>query len=242
MKMNDWAENEVKIFCGKSKKQSGDESFDYTGECAESALKAYKSLCDDGHSGCSFGITKTILLRLLNHLPLTSITDEDFFIKDKDAVPSLWNATLLKKHGWISHIQCPRLSSLFRTELEDGSIIYDDIDRAVFFEIDNPNYCYHTKDDFLNEMFPITMPYTPSVNKFKIYTKTFKYDINNKHSDFDTRGILYMITPDGDKIKLNRFYKEVDGEFKRISKIEFLIRQFFSKVKLKIDMVGSVVS
>ena len=86
------------------------------------------------------------------------------------------------------------------------------------------------------------MPYTPSVNKFKIYTKTFKYDINNKHSDFDTRGILYMITPDGDKIKLNRFYKEVDGEFKRISKIEFLIRQFFSKVKLKIDMVGAVIS
>lgn len=246
MKMNDWAENEVKIFCGKSKKQSDDESdeisFDYTSACAESALKAYNSLCDDGHSGCSWGITKNILLRLMNNQPLTPITDEDFFIEDKDAVQSLWSDKLLKKHGWKSHIQCPRMSSLFRTELEDGRIIYDDIDRVVFIDIDNPNSWYHTKHDFLDEMFPITMPYVPSVNKFKIYTKTFKYDIDNKHSDFDTRGIFYMITPDGDKIKLNRFYKEVDGKFKRISKIEFLIRQLISKVKLKIEMVGSAVS
>ena len=239
MKMENWAENEVKIFCGKNKKQSDDDSFDYTSACAESALKAYKSLCDDGHSGCSWNITKNLLLRLMNNQPLTPITDEDFFIEDENSVPSLWTSEALKKHGWKSHIQCPRMSSLFRIEYEDGRIKYNDINRVVFIEIDNPNSWYHTNHDFLDEMFPITMPYVPSVNKFKIYTKTFKYDINNKHSDFDTRGILYMITPDGDKIKVNRFYKEVDGEFKRISKAEFLIRQFISKVKLKMKKLNN---
>lgn len=44
--------------------------FDYTGECYKSALKAFKSVCDDDHSGCSYSITSRILKRMLDNLPL----------------------------------------------------------------------------------------------------------------------------------------------------------------------------
>lgn len=48
-KMELWAENEVKIACHRK----GDE-FDYGCASYESALKAFKTLCKDGHSGAEY--------------------------------------------------------------------------------------------------------------------------------------------------------------------------------------------
>ena len=68
--MKDWAELEVEIATKNSD--------EYTKGCYESALKAYKSLCADGHSGCSFSITSNILKRLLDNKPLSPINETDF--------------------------------------------------------------------------------------------------------------------------------------------------------------------
>ena len=75
MSMKDWAEREVEIACRRENPDRGE--FDYGCACYESALKAYKSLVEDGHSGFSIVLTKHILNRLIDCKPLTPIEDTD---------------------------------------------------------------------------------------------------------------------------------------------------------------------
>lgn len=135
-----WATREVEIACKKENPDRKDGEWDYGCACYESALKAYNSLLEDGHSGFSFSLTKSILIRLMNNLPLTPITDEDFFIVNKDAIPD--DASWLARKGLKSDIQCPRMSSLFRYETLDGKVSYHDIDRAFCYDADNPENTY----------------------------------------------------------------------------------------------------
>lgn len=72
-----WVENEVRIACEHERKASGtkEEEQDYGCACFESALKAYRSLLEDGHSGFSIGMTKYILVRMIEGKPLTPIVE-----------------------------------------------------------------------------------------------------------------------------------------------------------------------
>ena len=36
---------------------------------------------------------------------------------------------------------------------------------------------------------------------------------DTKHGDFDTRGVIYVETPSGDKIDINRYFKDSDNEY-----------------------------
>lgn len=117
MSLKDWAKREVEIACKRENPNWDGKSFDYGCSCYMSALKAFESLYDDGHSGYSFSVTRRILEKLLYSRPLTPITDEDFnnqtsIFDDKE------------------EYQCPRMSSLFKTVYEDGSVEYNDVDRA----------------------------------------------------------------------------------------------------------------
>ena len=75
--MERWAENEVAIACRREKPDRKDGEWDYGCACYESALKAFNSLCEDGHSGFSIGLTKAILNRLIDNKPLLPIEDTD---------------------------------------------------------------------------------------------------------------------------------------------------------------------
>ena len=66
MNMKEWAEREVKIACKRENPDRKEGEWDYGCACYESALKAFNSLLDDGHSGYSIGITKQILNRLID--------------------------------------------------------------------------------------------------------------------------------------------------------------------------------
>lgn len=82
-----WIENEVRIACEHERKASGtkEEEQDYGCACFESALKAYRSLLEDGHSGFSIGMTKYILVRMIEGKPLTPIVDtEDVWSDARD--------------------------------------------------------------------------------------------------------------------------------------------------------------
>lgn len=72
-----WAENEVAIACRREKPNRKDGELDYGCACYESALKAFGSLCEDGHSGFSIGLTKAILNRLIDNKPILPIEDTD---------------------------------------------------------------------------------------------------------------------------------------------------------------------
>lgn len=224
MDLYEWSKKECRIACNIENPNynfDNPQDWDYGCSCYKSALKAYHNLLDDGHSGCSFSFTKNILIRLMNDLPLTPITDEDFFT-DENKVKEFEDCKWLKERGLKSHIQCPRMSSLFREETIDGKVTYTDINRAYFIDTDKPELAYTSNTDFLDELFPITMPYIPSVNKYKIYAQDCLYDKNN--GDVDTRAILYMITPYNERVELNIYKAEENHKWKIISKEEYLYR------------------
>ena len=113
------AEQECRLACKKENPNFDFDSDDFDSGCScyKSALKAYKSLVEDEHSGMSFSFTRDILERLMRHEPLTPITDDDFkggslIYSDED----------LASMGLKSEIQCPRMSSLFRKETVDGKV------------------------------------------------------------------------------------------------------------------------
>ena len=204
MNMQEWAEKEIELACKRENPDWDGESFDYGCACYESALKAYKSLLEDGHSGFSWSLTRNILTRLMNEQPLTPITDDDF--KDYEfGSPQEY----LDENGLKSSVQCPRMASLFRDETLDGKVSYNDVDRYYCFEVDNPKDTYlgGGASDILNELFPITMPYYPPRDKYQIACDTFLVD--ETMGDFDTKGYLYIITPEGEKVEVNKFYKEI---------------------------------
>lgn len=207
MTTEEWAEREVELACKKENPNWDGKSFDYGCACYQSALKAYKSLCEDEHSGFSFGLTKNILIRLMEGLPLTPITDDDFL----GVEPEIWaSPEYLKEHELKSSLQCPRMSSLFRDETLDGKITYSDIDRTIMHDANGDGWWHsNVPSRLVDEMFPITMPYYPKVEKFKVYGETF-YIVDGEDKTAENAGkvnlikIYYIITPDNERIEINK--------------------------------------
>ena len=230
MTMLEWAKKEIELACKKENPNWDGESFDYGCSCYQSALKAFESLCNDDHSGYSFNLTKNILIRLMNHLPLKPITDEEFKVTE-DTIHE--HPAYLKRLGLKSDIQCPRMSSLFRKEYLDGTICYEDIHRAYGIDINTHNtYTGGGISKYVNKFFPITMPYYPSIYNFKVFTEDFLLNINNKEF-YEYKAYLYMITPEGERIEINEYFKEVDNKWVQISKEEY--EQNKNKNKIKIN-------
>lgn len=214
-----WVENEVRIACEHERKASEtkEEEWDYGCACFESALKAYRSLLEDGHSGFSIGMTKYILVRMIEGKPLTPIEDtEDVWSDARDRSG---------RRGEVVNYQCKRMSSLFKYVYADGTVKYRDVDRFRGINLDNPNVSYHSGliDRVMEEKFPITMPYFPESKPFKVYCEDFLVD--SKNGDYDTVGILYAIVPEGYKVEINRFFKEENNEFVEITEVEYNMRK-----------------
>lgn len=215
--MERWAENEVAIACRREKPDRKDGEWDYGCACYESALKAFCSLCEDGHSGFSIGLTKAILNRLINNKPLLPIEDTDEVWSDISDMSGL----KVEEHNY----QCKRMSSLFKYVYADGTVKYRDVDRYHGVNINYPDAQYHSGliDTVMDELYPITMPYMPADRAFKIYTEDFLVD--PAKGDYDTVGILYVITPSMDKIAINRYFKEAPNGFAEIDESEYVKRK-----------------
>ena len=213
MGMMDWAENEVKIACERERAASGNQDgWDYGCACYESALKAFKSLMEDGHSGFSIGLTKNILNRLIDGKPLTPIED----------IPEIWNA-LEPYEKEYSAFQCKRMSSLFKYVYKDGSTCYTDFNRFSCINLNHPTCEYHSGlvSRLMHEMFPIKFPY--SGEEYTVYCEDFLVD--RKNGDVDTYGIFYAIKPDGERVELNKFYKATERDWEEISAEEYQERK-----------------
>ena len=212
-----WAEREVELACQRENPDRKDGEWDYGCACYESALKAYKSLEEDKHSGSSISFTKAILNRLIDHKPLTPIEDTD----------DSWNfLSHISKGEEVISYQCNRMSSLFKHVYSDGTVEYRDVDRVLMIieEEDGRKSTWHSglTDDIINELFPITMPYMPENNRYKVYCKECLSDKAN--GDYDTVGIFYAITPNGTRIDINRFFAEVNDKFEEIDEETYLKR------------------
>lgn len=208
MGMKEWAEREVQIACKRENPDRKEGEWDYGCACYDSALKAFNSLMEDGHSGMSIGFTKQILNRLIDGKPLTPIEDTE----------DVWN-DITDRHEVYETYQCNRMSSLFKDVYKDGTVKYSDINRVICVDYyTGDSYSFGFISDMVNETFPITMPYFGG-EPYKVYVSDFLYDENN--GDFDTIKIHYILKPDGEKINVDRYFKESDSGFVEIDLDEY---------------------
>lgn len=199
MNMLDWARQEVGIACRKENPDKKRGEFDYG-----SALKAFESLCGDGHSRFSIKMTQSILNRLIDGKPLTPIEDTD----------DIWDTCTWHDSDGFKWYQCKRMPSLFKKVYPDGAIKYRDNDRSYCVDINDPRIIYTSGlgSCVVDAMFPITMPYMPS-KLIKVYCEDFLTD--KKNGDSDTVGVFYAIkTENGqqEKIEIDRFFREPEGD------------------------------
>lgn len=209
----DWAKEEVRLACEKEHPNKNPDEWDYGCACYESALKAFKALCEDGHSGMSISLTKNILNRLIDNKPLTPIED----------TPEIWNHVYTTPEG-VKQFQCSRMSSLFKDVYCDGSVKFNNTNRFICVNLNDNDDVFHSGlvNRTLNDMFPINLPYYPLSKPIRVYIEEFLVD--KSHGDFDTVGIFYMQNPDGGKININRFFTEGDNgnPWKEITEAEYI--------------------
>lgn len=215
--MSDWAAREVALAC---KKEDG-----YGASCYQSALKAFRSLCDDGHSCFSIGISKVILNRLIDGKPLTPIED----------TPDVWIKYGLDNGKAI--YQNSRMSGLFKEVCPDGTTTFNDIDRATLIEVadDGTETSWYSglASDLVNKIIgPISFPYYPVSKPYKVYAKQFD-SVNAACGCYDTTHVIKIVDPDGNEIPRELYYAETTDSMEEISKEEYLRREQSYKAALK---------
>ena len=209
MSMQEWAKKEIEIACARERGDKPESEWDYGCACYDSALRAFESLCGDGHSGFSICFTKQILNRLIDGKPLTPIEDTE----------DVWN---LVEHNEVRKTyQCKRMSSLFKDVYKDGTVKYHDNDRYYCIKWDDPNLRWHNGfiGKIYSEMFPLTMPYMPSNKSDVIVCDELLTD--RKNGDFDTLAVLSIQRSNGEKVEVNRYFKEGEKSFIEISPEEY---------------------
>lgn len=223
MDMSTWAEKEIEIACAREKANCEDsDEWNYGVACYKSALKAYNSLMEDGHSGISISITKQILNRLIEGKPLTPIEDTD----------DIWDEILgFNKDNGIKTYQCKRMSSLFKDVYPDGTVKYSDVDRVICCSKDNPDIPYRSSlvRKLMDDKYPIYMPYVGS--RMEVVCEDFLTD--PKNGDFDTVAVHYIQNEDGSKEEINLYFKEGPDDWIEIDKAEYLERKLIAKALKK---------
>lgn len=217
MSMLEWARREVELACEKENPNRKEGEWDYGCACYESALKAYECMINDGHSGYSFGVTKQILKRLLDHIPLTSLED-----RDEDWIKNESLSSSDKEYEAYQHV---RRGSLWKYVYPDGKVEFRDNDRARAVIYDSPNtlWCSGLTTKIVHELYPIQFPYIPQKDPYILYEDEYLTD--SKNGDFDTVEMIEIKTPEGDVVPVNRYFKESDEGWTEIDHAEFLERR-----------------
>ena len=210
----DWARKEVELARIGNEDRVGFSN--YVNLCYDSALKALESLCDDWHSGLSITVTKSILNRMIDHKPLTPITEEN----------AEWKTINIGDKE--THYQSGRMWSLFKHVAEDGTVRYTDSDRIACIDIFDPAtmHKFGVIDNIVNKMYPIEMPYMPSSDAIVVRCEYLLTD--EKNGDFDTVGVYSLEHPEHEApIPINRYFKsdEYDFDWVEITSGEFYDRK-----------------
>lgn len=218
----EWAKNEIAIASKRERGNKPENEWDYGCACYDSALKAFESLLGDGHSGMSISFTKNILNRLIDGKPLTPIEDTE----------DMWNYAHDKKDGSKCY-QCKRMSSLFKDVARDGSVSYSDVNRYYCTNEENPHVSWHNGfvAKIYDEMCPLTLPYMPNSRPDVIVCDELLTD--RKNGDYDTIAILYIKRANGEKVEVNRYFKENDVSFTEISLEEYEERQNLHEERIR---------
>ena len=197
MSVDIWAKREVELAKNEALKSGSDNcSTHYICECLNSALKAFNSLIEDGHSGASVEQTLMFLQRLVRRLPLTPI-DED----------TTWVKSNVSESGTITY-QCARMTSLFKDGDREGNITYSDVNRVVCVNKDDlkaPVWYNGFVSKVVNSIYPIKFPYYTSTDPIIAYVSEHTTSLSE---DFDTMCIDSVKLNNGETVEVKRFFKE----------------------------------
>lgn len=214
MSMYDWARQEVQLAKAELKGNKNDEA-QYMIACYDSALRAYEKLMKDGHTGTSFAITRGILEKLMNEIPLMPLEDTEI----------MWNHAYDRENE--ATFQHKRMPSLFKTvNKKTGIVRFSDNDRILCKNpVDTSSAYFHSGfiTRIIDGMFPIEFPYTPTKEKYIVYVTEFLMDSAN--GDFDTMNLVSVKLPTGDARPLNLYYKEENGRWSLITQDEWIGRK-----------------
>lgn len=222
MDMLEWAKNEVAIASKREREDNPECEWDYGCACYDSAMRAFESLLGDGHSGMSIVFTKNILDRLIDKKPLTPIEDTE----------DVWDYVYRNEDGSKIY-QCKRMYSLFKYVAQDGSVTYSDIDRYYCTNEENPHLSWHNNfvAKIYDEMYPLTLPYMPNSRPDVVVCDELLTD--RKNGDYDTLAILYIKKADGERVEVNRYFKENEVSFTEISPEEYKEIQKLHEERIK---------
>lgn len=197
MSLDIWAKREVELAKNEALKSGSDNcSAHYICECLNSALKAFNSLTEDGHSGASVEQTLMFLQRLVRRLPLTPI-DED----------TTWVKSNVSESGTITY-QCARMTSLFKDVDREGNITYSDVHRVVCVDKDDPQapvWYNGFVSRVVNSIYPIKFPYYTSSDPIIAYVSEHTTSVTE---GFDTMCIDSVKLNSGETVDVKRFFKE----------------------------------
>ena len=192
-----WAKREVELAKNEALKSGADNcSAHYICECLNSALKAFNSLREDGHSGASMEQTLMFLQRLVRGFPLTPI-DED----------TTWVKSNVSESGTITY-QCARMTSLFKDVDREGNITYSDVHRVVCVNKDDlqaPVWYNGFVSKIVNSIYPIKFPYYTSSDPIIAYVSEHTTSVTE---DFDTMCIDSVKLDNGETVEVKKFFKE----------------------------------
>lgn len=203
----DWAKREVEL----ALKDCVEEDDVYVKDCITSALEIYEVLCNQGHSGLSVYVTKSVLDRLIDGRPLTPI----------EFNPEDWLETYYNPKTMVRTHQCSRMSSLFMDVDINGNRTLHDVQQFSCVHPNGSTSHFNFVDNLLRDMYPIKFPYMPE-GTYKVFVEDFLYD--SKNGDFDTYAIYKVLEPNGEVKEINRYFKEDGSGWKEIDKAEFDIR------------------
>lgn len=205
MNMLDWAKKEIEI---RNKMFPDDK---YGAMCCDSALKAFESLCNDGHSGYSISVTMSVLNALVEGRTLTPIEDTEdvweYVREDMSAFPDRCKT-----------YQCKRMSSLFKEVKSGGTISYRDVNRVYYKDMNHEETTWHSgwAERLVDSFSPITMPYMPR-KPYEVQAYTYGKEVGT----YDIYYIAGIKTPSGKWFDVDRYYKETEHGDLEISKEEF---------------------
>lgn len=214
MSIYDWARQEVQLAKAELKRNKNDEA-QYMIACYDSALRAYEKLMKDGHSGTSFAITRGILEKLMNEIPLMPLEDTEI----------MWDHAYDRENESV--FRHKRMSSLHKmVNKKTGAIRFSDSNRILCKNLVGVNSAYFYNgfiSRIIDGMFPIEFPYMPTKEKYIAYVTEFLMDPAN--GDYDTMNLVSVKLPTGEVRPINLYYKEENGRWSLITPDDWIGRK-----------------
>lgn len=208
MELLEWAKEQCRLYALRVK---DDDERNYVASCCDSALKAFESLLEDGHSGMSIVFTKQILDRMILVNPLVPLEDT----KDDWVYDGVLDNTIDYTHRYYSPLRKHH-------HLDTGVDEFYDTNRCICANVNDlngPTWTNKFCTEICHNMFPITFPYFPDDKKYKILVEEILTD--RKNGDFDTMAIRSIITPYRRHVIIDQFYKETEDGFEKIDRLEW---------------------